>query len=373
MAGSILSATAQAPNDSWGGEWGKFARIPAAGRIAEHFEGEGLSVTSCDGQKCHFLLQIIGKTSHGRAEGDLMIENDSEAVASIRLGREEKCTLAMNKTGTGHPSIAVMLRTGDCSDFVTPGASFEHTYTLRSQTPFYADDIPACFVGDESAMVALCVSKKLSAQEHDWEPLVWEVSDLGGPRIDMNAERLSIMKSCDAAPDAGSCLSKAFAKSIVELNARKDSWKASVTEPGDAGKAKRAIEAIEGSYRHSFANGDVSGDKFQSTDTLEIKRVSGTSIHYDVQLEFYNGHECSREGVASYKRAGAFVEQVQNDQGKLCVFEVIPTATGVQLADPTGMCRMTDCGARGGYNGTVFSFNERVKGDSTTRTPTGSH
>ena len=372
MAGSVFSATAQAPSENWTGEWGRFAHIPAAGHIAEHYEGAGVSISDCDGQWCHISFKVIGSTFHGEAESNLRIESDSRAVAKLGSGTEEKCTLEIDKTGMGQPSINVKLKTGDCSYFETPGASFEHTYALRSRTLFYADDIPACFVDEGRVVVALCASKALSAQVRDWEPLVWEVSDLGGPRLDENAERARILKSCDGSPDAGSCLSKAFAQSTEELNARKDSWKASVTEPGDADEAKRLIAAIEGSYRHTFANGDVQGDNFQSTNTLEIKRVSDSSIHFDVYLEFFNGHQCSREGVASYKRAGIFTELVQDGQGKLCVFEVVPTSTGVQLADPTGMCRLNDCGMRGGYRGAAFSSKERVKVDSTEQKPTGS-
>jgi hypothetical protein len=57
-----------------------------------------------------------------------------------------------------------------------------------------------------------------------------------------------------------------------------------------------------------------------------------------------------------------FVEKVQNDDSKLCVFEVIPTKDGVKLADPTGECRSTDCGAR--HNNTLFKFTERTKAAS---------
>jgi hypothetical protein len=371
MAGSIISATAQGPGNEWRGEWGSFVRIPATGRIAEHYEGAGLSVTDCAGRRCQVSFEILDRTSHGEAKGELLVESDSEAVARLVFQGVEECTLGMEKTGTWQPSITVKRRTGDCSYFATPGTSFEHTYALRSRTPFYADDIPACFVGEGRATVALCASQAMSEQEHDWVLLVWEVSDLGGPRLDKNAERARILKSCDAAPDPGTCLTKAFAKSTGKLNARKDAWKASVTEPGNADEAKRAIEAIEGSYRHSFANGDVQGNKFQSTDTLEIKRVSDTSIHVAVHLEFYNGHECNYEGVASYRRAGIFAEQVEDNQGNLCVFEVVPTTAGVQLADPTGTCKMMYCGMRGGFRGAAFSSQERVKVDSTVEKPAG--
>lgn len=68
-----------------------------------------------------------------------------------------------------------------------------------------------------------------------------------------------------------------------------------------------------------------------------------------------------------------FVEQMQDDEGSLCVFEVVPTAAGVQLADPTGMCRLSDCGARGGYNGAVFSHQERVEAPAANHQLSGGH
>ena len=57
-----------------------------------------------------------------------------------------------------------------------------------------------------------------------------------------------------------------------------------------------------------------------------------------------------------------FVDQtVDSTSGKACFFEVIPTAKGVRLGDPTGVCRESDCGARGGYVNESFSFSQRVK------------
>jgi hypothetical protein len=372
MTGVVLSSAEQAPEKGWAGEWGAFDRIPAAKGIAEHYEGAGLSVTDCASQRCHLSFKILGKTFHAEAEGELLVASDSEAVAGLGTGAEAKCTLAIDRTAAERPSVTVKKRTGDCSYFATPGASFEHTYVLRSAARFYGDNIPECFVDGGRAVAALCASPVLSQQEDDWVPLVWEVSDLGEPPLDNKVERAKILKSCDEASDAATCLGAAFAKSTEELTARKDAWKASVTEPGDANEAKQKIAAIVGSYRHTFANGDVQGDHFKSTDTLEIKRVNDTSIHVDVYLEFYNGHECNHEGVASYRRAGFFVDQEQEYQGKRCVFEVVPTATGVQLEDPTGTCKMTDCALRGGYNGAAFLWKERVKADPAVQKPAGS-
>ncbi|MBV9180532.1 MAG: hypothetical protein JO356_04410 [Acidobacteria bacterium] len=344
----------------WTGEWGMFTYVRRTGDVSAHEEGAGLSISDCSDQQCQASFEIIGPTFHGEAKADLQIKSDTEAIAHLRAGLQEKCTLALAKTSKNQRSITASLRSGDCSYFETSGASFEHTYPLRAKALFYADDIPACFVGGSPSVVALCASQALSQQEHNWVTLLREVSGLGQPSLDKSAEEAKILGSCDAAVDAEACLSTAFYRSTQDLVARRDAWKASITDPGNPDEAQRTIKAIQGSYRHSFANGDVQGDKFKSTDTLRISLASATSIYVDVHLEFYNGHECNHNGVASYRRAGVFAEQLTDNQGKLCVFEVIPTPTGVGLADPTGICRKNDCGARGGYNGAAFSSSEKV-------------
>ncbi|WP_058187444.1 hypothetical protein [Terracidiphilus gabretensis] len=347
--------------------------MPPTLRVAERYEGAGLSVTDCAGSQCQASFEVLGRTFHGDAKGDLLIEGETQAIVRLGYKEEEKCTLTLKKTSASVSEINVSLRSGDCSYFETPGASFEHSYALRSKATFWGDDIPRCFVGDSRAAEALCASKTLSEQEHTWGALVWEVADLGEPRLDKSVEEQKILKSCDAASDIGACIGTTFSQSTANLLARKNAWIASVTEPGDSEEAKRAIDAIQGSYEHTFQNGDVSGDKYQSTDTLDIRRISDTSIHFDVHLEFYNGHECNREGTAIYRRAGLFAEQEKGDEGKLCVFEIIPSSKGVQLGDPTGACRLTDCGVRGGYNNAAFSMHEKVKSRSINQSPENSH
>lgn len=361
-------ACAQEPSEGWPGEWGGFQRVPKTGPIAQHFEGQELSISGCAAQRCRISLQVKGKAFHAEASGALLIENGGSAVARLMdLKGAEQCTLALEKTDGAQPAIAVTPRTGDCSYFETPGASFAHMYALRSRTPFYSElFLPDCFVGDERAQVAICASPALAAQEHDWVVLVWKVLGLGTPPLDMHSERTKLLKSCDGAADPGPCMAEAFKRSTEELQARERAWKASVTEPGDTMVAEEAIKTIAGTYRRTLPNGDVQGNHFSTTDTLKIWRASDESIHYEVQLFFFNGHECSRAGVASYRRDGAFVEQAEVDWApagvsRLCVFELIPTADGVQLSDPTGMCKLQSCGERGGYNGEPFKFSQRVK------------
>lgn len=358
---------AQGPYNAWAGAWGAFQRVPQMGKIAPHDEGEGLSVTDCADSRCAVRLEVKESAAHAEARGNLLIESDTQAVARlVDFKGQEKCTLALERSGGAQPAITVAARTGDCSDFATPGASFEHRYPLRSRVPFTSElFLPDCFVGDSRAQMALCTHPSLSQQERDWVSLLWSVADLGEPHLNMTTERAKLLKSCDDAADAAACMAAAFAQSTDALHAREASWKQSVTEPGDAKLASQAIAAIAGTYRRTFENGDVQGDHFSTTDTLNIWRASEDSIHYEVQLSFFNGHECSRSGVAKYRSNGAFVEQTEvkwapGDGSKLCAFELIPTADGVQLSDPTGMCKVESCGERGGYGGEPFKFSQRV-------------
>lgn len=168
-------------------------------------------------------------------------------------------------------------------------------------------------------------------------------------------------QNCDSAGEIAKCLTDDFAQSTKELEARQAAWLEGVTAPGNPGKAAQAATAIVGSYRHSFPNSDVQGDNFLSTDTLKITELPDNAIHYSLELQFYNGHECSLEGTANFRRAGFFVDQQKTDQLKfpLCVLEILPDENGVKIADPTGACKMMSCGERGGYNGAQFSFKDR--------------
>ncbi len=173
-------------------------------------------------------------------------------------------------------------------------------------------------------------------------------------------ERQKIFAACDRDSQPASCLANCFRQSTQALKARKSAWQAEVTEPGDRQEALEKIAAIASSYRHPFTEGDVEGNTYDVTNELDVEKVLGTSIHYSLMLYFFNGHECSREGVASYKRNGTFVDAAEGASEKKCVFELVPTAEGLKFADPTGICKLDSCGERGGYNGTSFLSSERT-------------
>jgi inorganic pyrophosphatase len=334
------------------------------GKAMAYYEGQSVSIHDCAAQRCALSFEVLAHTNHAEAKGDLTVESDARAIARLGSFTAPRCTLTLEKTDGDRPSITVRLNTGDCSYFATLGASFEHVYPLHSRALFFASGVAACYASKERAMLTLCADPELEQLASDWTTEYWKAVDVDGKRPQTEAEREKILGTCESSSDVPACLKKSFSNATVQLKDHQKSWMTAIGEVGDAAEAQKAIAAIVGSYRRTFANGDVQGDHFQSTDTLNIQRESAGSIKVTVQLEFFNGRQCSHEGVAAYRKTGFFTEVVRRDfdekTGPPCVFEVLSTARGIELHDPAGMCKMQDCGARGGYNGAVFAYNERV-------------
>jgi len=72
-------------------------------------------------------------------------------------------------------------------------------------------------------------------------------------------------------------------------------------------------------------------------------------------LDKYNG------AGLSIRRGGAFVEQVKHGDGKVCIFEVIPTSAGITFRDRTGVCGNSECDGGNAFNGEEFSWRDKVK------------
>jgi hypothetical protein len=205
----------------------------------------------------------------------------------------------------------------------------------------------------------LCLSKQLSSQEHQWADLFDEVRLLQRG-LDRRTVLDRMVKNCDAAQVPAVCVSTAFTQSADALNRRKSEWRETETRPGDPAEAKRKAAAILGSYRRKQHNGDTSGDTYWTTDTMDIESATDHSIRYSLEMYFYNGHQCSRQGEAKYTSRGIFVEEEQDDSGGKCYFEIIPTTTGIKLGDPTEKCRENSCGNRGTFDHGFFSFKART-------------
>jgi hypothetical protein len=346
---------------AWEGEWGSFVRVSSAKGTSSL--GRGLSISDCKAERCDFSVKVQEKTDYGNASGYVDIQSATSAIVHLIAFNEEHCTLALELAAT-EEAIEVKPRSGDCTYFLTPGASFEHRYPLHSRDHYVGEDVPACFLSSTPARQALCTSQALADQVKDWLLLYLRVAELDSQPDELTHGRNArdeIVAGCNRASDVGSCLQIGFAKSTQQLEARQSVWLASVTDSGDPARAESEAQAIRGSYRHSFRNGDVDGDHFTSTDRLDIAPLSDHTIRFSVDLQFYNGHECSIDGIAKFAKPGFFVFQDKDeDAGPLgCVLEIIPGKAGVTLADPTGGCKRISCGERGGYGGAAFSFKDR--------------
>ena len=356
VAQETFSAT-----DQWTGEWGAYSLVPPHGLAFREYLGERIAISDCAGSHCK--LEMTVETGDGHCDtsgqGTVTIQSSSSAMASLS---GSKCTVTLRRSGTEEtPVIQADNGTPGCSDFCTPGASFNRAFPLRSRTRYFGDDIQSCYLGTSPAQMAICKNKALADQEYAWRMLALDVADLEQKNSQKESDLSTLLAKCDPAADPVICMKNKLDASIADLNQRKQAWLSQVTAAGSPEEASRKIAAISGRYRHSFTSGDVQGDTFKAVDKLQIAGVSGTSIHYSLYLNFYNGHTCSREGTAVYKANGAFIDEVKDDSAETCYFEIIPTSTGVRLNDPNGACKAQSCGARGGYNGAGFSFAQRVR------------
>lgn len=119
---------------------------------------------------------------------------------------------------------------------------------------------------------------------------------------------------------------------------------------------------IAGVYKHSFANGDVQGDKYRSEDVLELVPVTPKTVYFRTHLEFYNGHECGLSGIADVEgEALVFHDPATDYQGKHCVLRIETNTKGVAFRepDPDWPCKNQYCGARGAFDGQGFAAVER--------------
>ena len=119
-----------------------------------------------------------------------------------------------------------------------------------------------------------------------------------------------------------------------------------------------SIGRLSGVYKHSFANGNVDGQKYRSEDVVEIVKVSDTDAYVRAHLEFFNGHTCAIHGVAK-EEGDALVYRPHQDYGEQCALTLRAANGKLVFSDPSGNCRVQYCGERGGFEGTAFPLTSR--------------
>lgn len=133
------------------------------------------------------------------------------------------------------------------------------------------------------------------------------------------------------------------------------------TFPGAALAADSSVDIgkIEGVYRRSFRNGDVSGAKFTSTDILEIVPFGKGSAYFRAELHFFNGHVCEASGIVESEKGALVYRDDSRGPEEPCVLRLVPGRGRIRFEDVDDHCRKETCGARGGYDGAAFALSRR--------------
>jgi len=352
----------------WQGEWGAFA-----GRDAQ--EGRRLSIYGCMNTACMFSVEARFKAGHtGATSQSLTIKSGTEAVAVLPGETSDSvCRLHFERQAGATPGIVVQASGDTRTSYysTSPAVMMSGDYPFRSATNYGGIHADECFLDDSASRMATCIRPEVSALEQKWQELAREYplqppASKNQPAYEHTKEMDdAILSSCNRDVNAAECLTTRYTTEIAAMQVKKDAYLDGTIERGDPAEGGRMAAKIAGQYRHRFPNGDVEGDKFTSTDTLTIRPVGAASIHFDVELNFYNGHECSLSGGALYRKDRSFVfdDSARNALADTpaCRLAIIPTGDGVKFQDITGGCKLNYCGERGGWDGEGFTFKERTR------------
>jgi len=363
-----LSTLAHAQQSPWQGEWGAFTDPSAT-------TGQRLTISDCTATTCTFAVSvhIPGGNCGTATKATLTIASPTEATANLPgESASQTCKLQLHR----YPKSITVTATGKaCTSYycTSPAISMAHTYPQQSTTLYTGPHADACLSNASPATLATCTDPALAKLEQQWQDLYADFPLTPNPNKNENgyshavAVDATILKHCDTAPNPAQCLHDRFTADIALLNANKQAFAVGYTERGDPATASPIAQKIAGRYRHSFANGDVQGDHYRSTETLTLTPVGQASIHFDAHLEFYNGHTCDLSGGALYRKNGSFVyddKPTPSSNDPVCHLGIKPTATGITFEDYTGGCKMIACGERGGWNGASFTFADRLPAKS---------
>jgi hypothetical protein len=371
---SLSGASAQ-QSSPWQGEWGAFT-----GGDAEL--GQRLSIHDCQGAECRFLIESRSPAGHSEtASGQtLTLQSSTEAVAILPGATSNAtCTLHFVRQTEPKPSITVQATGDPCTSYysTSPAVSMSGTYPLRSTTNYVGLNADACFLNGSAARIATCTHPDLAGLEQKWQGLAEKYPLQPPASKDQSAyEHLlqmdaAILHQCDANANPALCLTVRYTTDITAMQAKQTTYLDGTVERGDPAVGGRLAAKIAGRYRHRMKNGDVEGNRYTTTDTLTIRPVGAASIHFDAELNFFNGHTCSLSGGALYRKDGSFVfddSPAHNDlpNTPVCRLAIIPTPTGVKFNDINGACK-DYCGERGGWGGEGFTFKERVSDAASAR------
>ena len=119
-------------------------------------------------------------------------------------------------------------------------------------------------------------------------------------------------------------------------------------------------QALSGRYYRQFPNGNIDGDKYTGEDVVEIVSVAPGSAYVRVELDFFNGHECSIYGIArSENDALVYRDPSPTYDGKPCVLTVKRAGRSLLIDDDEGTCHFSHCGARGSFSDVKLPYSSK--------------
>ena len=125
------------------------------------------------------------------------------------------------------------------------------------------------------------------------------------------------------------------------------------------------IRDVEGVYKQTHHLGNVDGDRYDAEDVVEIVQDAPDRIYFRAELNFYNGHTCSINGIAALKD-DAFIYHAPKDTDASdapCTLAIRLTDKDLVLydragADSSSTCR-DHCGMRGTLSGYTIPRNKK--------------
>lgn len=140
----------------------------------------------------------------------------------------------------------------------------------------------------------------------------------------------------------------------------------STASPAPVADAQAFLARVAGVYKGRFENGNVSGEKYESENILEVVPVDDHSAYFRMHLEFFNGHIGGISGIATYKAPNTLVyDNARSDSvrggGERCILEITWSAQTVSTVadyEKTPGCREYH-GARGSLNGDFQASSRR--------------
>lgn len=324
---------------------------------------------------CSFSVESTTDTGHGGTATDttLTLASSTSATATLVAGEHEApCILHLERQGGARPAMVVEAVGTSCTSYFSTGPSvtMTGTYPFRSAINYIGPNGDECFLDDSPARLVTCTHRDVAALEAQWHDLDEAYSlqplaskDESGYTRSQRIDK-AIQRACDPDPDPGRCLTRRYTADIATMGAKKDADIKGTVDRGDPADGGRLAKRIAGRYRKTFLNGDVQGDHFNTTDTMTLAPLGAASIHFEVELNFFNGHTCSLAGGALYRKDGSFVFDDSPAHNFMpdtpaCRLAIIPSATGIRFRDITGGCK-NYCGERGSLDGAGFSFRNRV-------------